>query len=911
MSLYSSPAYQQRSNNNGSNNPRSSSSSGNSSSSSRTMSLDQDPIVRLLRAPRRQPPPPRDANKFNDVHNYYSPPTFLDALSAETMHRPSVRFPFPLAGLSFLSHPLAEDWKTCFWNEFEREAKAQAAAAVSPTARGGFGSRGGAPLEEPPNKREENQPLGVEGKENATRILLRLLSGGMKDQMGLQSHFRQTYNQHHPLVQGQQPNFGSPSPLKQRSHGRMMNLGHQTPQRNNAPGSIMEPNLELTMMEYYLFLFVRFPLANTFWDMQLQEQQRRQRRVAGQRIPPPFGQRLYSNLLMSYMNYYLPQGRVYDRDRLGVGVDCFDGTASDRTSELFLRLILELWVQGPNIAPTTNDAIARYCRVRDGVSSSSSSLSLQSTIHPSLSDSLELAQPAQQAIVKSPPYQVQTGILSLVRHLVSDKSMRELVRDVSLSVQQRQREDRGGAATPTLVDDAGSERSSSQSNNVAVSWCLPPAITASQPSIFNYIRLGLACGAIHDPSSIFHWALESWLIWMEPWNYIMKRRAVNMTRSSSDSGPGRSNGISTHRAGEFLRNAAATVSSHHRVEYYPSYVRHKPTSPSAYSAQWEAYVVSNAHFYTVPLAIFLKRARELDFSSTVEYPKSLALVQRVLRVYSKAVVNVLNGVLNQRADALSASLFDRHGANMHAFRPPNAWKLVECQLDATNLLEEVFSQHQKRRARMDAFDRIEAKLNALFDGKIGSEEAALENLLSQVRYLVNLPLDYEVLPEEPRTKRGSGLWRLLGLESKDATMTASGAISENLLGPDRGPDGRLTDVGRQQIYAGLRKCNPMDVHYIGDPMLARVKSYEISVLVDLTIFISQFLNRKLGLVEPAPDGGVGVTEDSELLKKIWEMEQYQKVAFRFNFRFLADSRNIIFATIVWWLVKTIGGFFTN
>mmetsp|Transcript_27360 Transcript_27360/g.44895 ORF Transcript_27360/g.44895 Transcript_27360/m.44895 type:complete len:103 (-) Transcript_27360:487-795(-) len=100
---------------------------------------------------------------------------------------------------------------------------------------------------------------------------------------------------------------------------------------------------------------------------------------------------------------------------------------------------------------------------------------------------------------------------------------------------------------------------------------------------------------------------------------------------------------------------------------------------------------------------------------------------------------------------------------MRAFCPPNAWKLVECQLDVTSLLEEVLSQYRKRRAGMDLFDRIDAKVNALFDGKIGSQEAALENLLSQVRYLVNLPLDYQVLPEEPRATRGFALWRLLGL----------------------------------------------------------------------------------------------------------------------------------------------------
>jgi len=326
--------------------------------------------------------------------------------------------------------------------------------------------------------------------------------------------------------------------------------------------------------------------------------------------------------------------------------------------------------------------------------------------------------------------------------------------------------------------------------------------------------------------------------------------------------------------------------------------------------------VANAHCYTVPLAIFLKRARELDFSSA-EYPRSLALVQRVLRVYSKGVVSVLNGVLNSRADSLSTSLFAKHGTNMGPYCPPSDWKLMDCQLDATNLLEEVFGQYQKRKAGMDVFDRLEAKLSALFDGKIGtsSDERALENLLAQVRYIVNLPLDYQVLPDEPRASRGFGLLRVLGLGNMDTSATAgSDANPAESLFPDRGPDGRLTDLGRQQLHAGLCKCNPLDIHYIGDPMLSRVKSYEFPALVQLTIFVSNYLNRKLGLVPVLPPEEENIDEDDKLLQQYREMEQYQKVKFRFNLRFLADSRNsLVLAIFFWWaacrVAGTIRGFF--
>ena len=244
-------------------------------------------------------------------------------------------------------------------------------------------------------------------------------------------------------------------------------------------------------------------------------------------------------------------------------------------------------------------------------------------------DSFELTQPKTKYV--PPPSQIQIGVLNLVRHLISDATLRNMVKNASVLCQRRQTEEREGRVTSIGDND--------EDASVKIAWCLPPAMSTIQTSIFNYIRLGLTCGSIHDRRSIFHRALEAWLVWIEPWNYVMKRRAVVVSGSGS-----KNNGASaTHRAGEFLRNAAATVSSH-RVEYYPAYVKPKPTSTSTYSSHWEAYVVSNLNLYTVPLAIFLKRARELDFSSTNEYPRSLALVQRVLRVFSKQVVTVLNSV---------------------------------------------------------------------------------------------------------------------------------------------------------------------------------------------------------------------------------------------------------------------------
>mmetsp|Transcript_35075 Transcript_35075/g.71642 ORF Transcript_35075/g.71642 Transcript_35075/m.71642 type:complete len:1018 (+) Transcript_35075:106-3159(+) len=857
--------------------------------SQKTQSLDNDPIVKLLRAPKQS------NNNNNDSYSQQQP-TLLNALSAESIHRPQIKFKFPLGGLSPFFKELIQDWKMCYLQEVEIQN-----SAASMAARAGAGGRGGAfGASSTAATTTATTIEGMVGKENATKILYHLLLNGPNEQVELKTYFQSggggggnNVLQQKNMNQLSSPRAAFITPMKQQQ--QQMNTPRTTSTTN---ANNNEPNLELTMLEYYLLIFLRFPLANQEWEVQLQDQLRRMRYGAA---TTAYGQRVYSHLMSSYLKCYLPHGVYHRPDGGGVGgtttqrVDGGEGGVPlDRTAELFLRLVIEFWVEGQVSPPTFAEGIQRYRNGRSAflsTSSSSTSSSSSSSLNPTLRDSLELTQPLKTTYV-SPPSQIQIGVLNLVRHLVSDVTVRNMVKTASMSCQRRQTQEREGRVPTTTDDD--------DATTAKISWCLPPAMTTIQPSIFNYIRLGFTCGSIHDRRSIFHRALEAWLVWVEPWNYVMKRRAVVVTGNNN----GSSSSSATHRAGEFLRNAAATVSSH-RVEYYPAYVKPKPTSPSTYSSQWEAYVVANLNLYTVPLAIFLKRARELDFSSTNEYPRSLALVQRVLRVFSKQVVTVLNSVLNRRADALSASLATMHRDNLKAFCPPSSWTLADCQLDATNLLEEVFSQYQKRKNEMDIFDRIDARLNALFSGKIGSDENSLQSLLSQVRYLMHLPQDYQVLPEEPKSSRGWGSF--LGLGSrKDGS-----SLVENLLVPERDASGRLTDKGRAQIYSGMRKCNPIDVHFVGDPLLARVKTYEIPVLVELTVQASNYLNQKLGLVSEA-DVAEGQTTDEDTLSKHYhEMERYQKTLFRINLRFLADSRNIIFAYVLWWLFRTIGGFFSS
>ncbi|KAL3821635.1 hypothetical protein ACHAXA_006055 [Cyclostephanos tholiformis] len=827
-----------------------SSPSSSPSASASQNTLEFDPIVRLLRAPTLLPSTYDDDDRSSPRR--YEPPTLIDALDAESRRRPDALFGFPLGALSSVVPPLIEDWRECYaiWNEMD-----------------GGGGRGGGGMM---TTTTTTTMVGTVGKENATRILNLLQCPPHRDQRGLMDHFRRSLSNSGVAGQRQwQQRLGgisgmSPPPAAasaaaypftpSRSSPSQMMPDLRTPSHGLVPTSDRGAAVELTMLEYYLFLFVRFPLSNTTWSDD-------DRPSSSSSQSPCYGRRVYRHLLAGYIDYYLPHGGRRSSFR-------------DHTSELFLRLIVELWIEGPNVAPTTSDAASRRRRMF----ASSTMMTSPREDYPILRDSLELARPIYPQVFVSPPSQVMDGVLTLVRHLVSDLSLRERVHEVSARLQRRQREEREGVHArgndgEEANDGVGSGRTPGRDD---VPWPLLPALEVVQPSVYNYIRLGLACGSIHDP-------LETWLAWLEPWQYVLKRRALMPTRrggGGGNGGPGPGGS-----AGDILRNAAASVSSRRHVEYRPSYRQPRPTSPSEYDPRWESYVVCNAHFYTVPLAIFLRRARELDFASIGEYPRSLALVQRVLRVYSKCVVNVLNGVLNpRRADALTTLLLERHGRIMNAYCPPTTnWKLSDCQLDVTNLLEELYGQYQKRRAGMDFLERMEARLNVLSVGKMGGDEAALENILSQVRYLVQLPMDYQVLPDQPNVS--FGVWHLLGLGSKDAVES----YSENSLLSVRGPDGRLTDSGRQQLSAGLCKCDPV-LTYIGDPLFSRVKTYEIPALVELTVWISTYLNNKLRLTGPSLSPGVGFDDDDALSKRFREMKQYEKVKLRINLRFLADRR---------------------
>jgi hypothetical protein len=314
------------------------------------------------------------------------------------------------------------------------------------------------------------------------------------------------------------------------------------------------------------------------------------------------------------------------------------------------------------------------------------------------------------------------------------------------------------------------------------------------------------------------------------------------------------------------RTSHEQTSSSARVTYP------KAAHRSLYKPCWEPYIASNLHLYIVPLAIFLRRARELDFSPR-EYHNSMNTVKRIFRVFNPQVMAVINKLLaNRESGSTLSGIVARHEMLLAAHGPPSTpLSLSSCQDDMHNLLEEICLQHLKKVEALDFIDRGIAWVEGLFgQGAYTGEEKELHSLVAMAKVIVGFGADYAVMQSsKPRSTEAQGT-------TTDAGFT------------DRADNGLFSDQGRERLIYGVSKCDGQDVGYIGDRMLSRPQTHEIAWLVPLLVKFSHFLNSRLGIQYNV---GEGVDKPDSLLPK------------RFNFRFLADYRNLVFIFILSWFWK--------
>jgi hypothetical protein len=169
-------------------------------------------------------------------------------------------------------------------------------------------------------------------------------------------------------------------------------------------------------------------------------------------------------------------------------------------------------------------------------------------------------------------------------------------------------------------------------------------------------------------------------------------------------------------AGKKHADFASTVSNMFHAAHKPQPTIHalrstKPTARSKYTKVWEPFVAANLHLYTVPLALFLRRARELDFSSQY-FSRSFALLQRVFRIYTPAMMFSINNLLAGQHSM--SCLVDTHVKNLGAYVPVGPTRMSSLQTDMQNLLEEVDMQYRKTVRERGFIDRLEAHIEGVF-----------------------------------------------------------------------------------------------------------------------------------------------------------------------------------------------------
>jgi hypothetical protein len=376
-------------------------------------SVETDPVVKLLGT----------SSITRTRASKQQPLTIIEAFAKEAEHRPNVRYPFP-------------------FEAFPKSTQDAWLAIIEEALRG------------TPARRKSIS-------ENARRLLGSLLRVKPLEQVSLRHHQHQMtqLNGQHRALQL--------SPMQFQTRQPMSPLAVQT---STTPIKEMDSTskINLSMLEYYLVMFLRYPLAPPPSQSQpgLTKTVRSEVPAPTTRRTEPYGDSVYYQLFQEYTNYYVPsnvpQGHATNFSLL------------QRPAELFVRIIVELWLDSPNATLWTTEKAVKAFQHR----------SPQSPVD--LNTSFELVKTSYSPS----PFQVTRCLHKLVTRAITDGVILDVARDM-------------------FAGHMGDRPEVS---------CLSPTMAILQLPIYNHIRSSFRHASIHAIQSPFFAALNDWLVWLEPWN---------------------------------------------------------------------------------------------------------------------------------------------------------------------------------------------------------------------------------------------------------------------------------------------------------------------------------------------------------------------------------------------------------
>ena len=239
--------------------------------------------------------------------------------------------------------------------------------------------------------------------------------------------------------------------------------------------SLEMPKVMLSMTEYFLISFIRYPLASPAPPIPAPQGHQHVSAGVTRHKVVPYGETVYLHLFRCYLLHYLPiipQGKTFlGFPRLSV------------ESEAFLRIIVEFWLCGTMEPMPAQNAAKTILERRKKSGDLSGDVDLESAF-----DLVQVKYDPQ-------PVLVQRCAKSLIAHTLRDPNVELAVIDCN------------SVASRVCVSDI-----------MPLPWCLSPSMTVLQQDFYKYVVAALRYAPIHVSGSPFYAALDSLLLWLEPWN---------------------------------------------------------------------------------------------------------------------------------------------------------------------------------------------------------------------------------------------------------------------------------------------------------------------------------------------------------------------------------------------------------